>query len=66
FHLGPDAESYIYNRHSDLIFGCCAITALGKYDSKRGGHLVLWDLGLDVEFPVVRTTFISAGMLRYS
>ncbi|KAF7342717.1 hypothetical protein MSAN_02029600 [Mycena sanguinolenta] len=35
----------------NLSWGWCFITALGWYDYRRGGHLILWDLRLIIEFP---------------
>ncbi|KAJ7886875.1 hypothetical protein B0H14DRAFT_2338089, partial [Mycena olivaceomarginata] len=31
----------------------CAIQALGDSDPKKGEHLVLWDLMLVIEFPLL-------------
>ncbi|KAF8952162.1 hypothetical protein BDZ97DRAFT_1880486 [Flammula alnicola] len=42
-------------KHHDMQncpFGWCAITALGDFDHTLGGHLVLWELKLDIEFPM--------------
>lgn len=36
----------------------CAITTLSDYDPKAGGHLVLWDLKLVIEFPPGSTILI--------
>lgn len=44
----------------------CAITALGDYDPKRGGHLVLWDLKLVIEFPPGSTILIPSACIRHS
>ncbi|KAK7035077.1 hypothetical protein R3P38DRAFT_2518604 [Favolaschia claudopus] len=35
----------------NLAFGWCAAQALGRFDHTKGGHLVLWDLNLVIEFP---------------
>jgi hypothetical protein len=43
----------------------CAITALGDYDWKRGGHLVLFDLNLYVEFPPGTTILISSACFMH-
>lgn len=44
----------------------CAITALGDYDPKLGGHLVLWDLKLVIEFPPGSTILIPSTSVRHS
>lgn len=41
----------------------CAVTALGDFDYKRGGHLIVFDLKLIIEFPPGATILIlSASM----
>ncbi|KAJ7884953.1 hypothetical protein B0H13DRAFT_1511247, partial [Mycena leptocephala] len=42
------------------------LTALGKYAWMHGGHIILWDLGLVVSFPVGTSILIPAGVIRYS
>lgn len=44
----------------------CAITSLGPFDYKRGGHLILWDLELVIEFPPGSTILIPSATLRHS
>jgi len=47
-------------KHTDfanLPFGLCAVTSLGSYDATKGGHLVLWEYRLVIEFHRV-----SAGL----
>jgi hypothetical protein len=50
----------------NLPFGWCAITALGNFDPTLGGHLVLWDLKLVIEFPPGSTILIPSATLRHS
>ncbi|KAJ6449033.1 hypothetical protein C8R47DRAFT_926704, partial [Mycena vitilis] len=38
----------------------CAITALGTFDYTKGGHLILWDCKLILEFPPGTTTLIPS------
>ncbi|KAJ7925371.1 hypothetical protein B0H13DRAFT_1551769, partial [Mycena leptocephala] len=42
-----------------------AITALGTFDPRRGGHLILWDLGRVLEFPPGCTILIPS-ILNFS
>ena len=52
--------------HTDpgnLLFGWCAITTLGNFDPTLGGHLVLWDLKLVIEFPLGSTILIPSVTL---
>ncbi|KAJ7191701.1 hypothetical protein GGX14DRAFT_380823 [Mycena pura] len=50
----------------NLAWGWCAITALGKFNPDRGGHLILWDLKLVIRFPPGSTIFIPSALLRHS
>jgi hypothetical protein len=43
----------------------CAITALGKFDPTKGGHLVLFDLKLIIQFPPGSTILIPSASLRH-
>lgn len=44
----------------------CALTALSDHDPTRGGHLVLWDLGLMIQFPPGATILLPSSLLRHS
>lgn len=50
---------------ANLAWGWCAITALGNFDPNYGGHLVLWDLGLIIQFPPGSTILIPSALLRH-
>ncbi|TBU45980.1 hypothetical protein BD309DRAFT_989182 [Dichomitus squalens] len=66
WNLGPQAISYVHTDHLNLPWGMCAITALGDFDPTRGGHLILWDLHLIIEFPPGTTILIPSAILRHS
>ncbi|PBK66648.1 hypothetical protein ARMSODRAFT_989317 [Armillaria solidipes] len=51
---------------ANLPFGWCAITALGRFDPRFGGHLVLWDLKLVLDFSPGSTILIPSAILRHS
>ncbi|KAF8179315.1 hypothetical protein K438DRAFT_1769024 [Mycena galopus ATCC 62051] len=51
FNFGPNAWTFKHRDVCNLPFGWCSVQALGKFDPRKGGHLVLWDLKLVVEFP---------------
>ncbi|KAJ7180031.1 hypothetical protein C8R43DRAFT_1117376 [Mycena crocata] len=42
------------------------LTALGKYSALHGGHIIFWDLGLVVCFPVGASILIPSALVRYS
>ncbi len=66
FNLGPEAVTRIHVDDKNLATGWCAIMALGNYDYKKGGHIVLWDLKLVIEFPPGTVIFIPSALLRRS
>ncbi len=51
FNFGPRTCSLRHRDFANLPFGWCSITSLGDFDPTKGGHLVLWELGLIIEFP---------------
>ncbi|KAF8170036.1 hypothetical protein K438DRAFT_1478617, partial [Mycena galopus ATCC 62051] len=56
-------------KHRDvcnLPFGWCAVQSLGRFDSRRGGHLVLWDLKLVVEFPAGALILLPSATVAHS
>lgn len=65
-NLGPRAISYVHTDHLNLAYGLCAITAFGDYDPVQGGHLILWDLQMVIEFPPGSTILIPSAILRHS
>ncbi|KAF7307924.1 hypothetical protein MKEN_01153300 [Mycena kentingensis (nom. inval.)] len=66
FNLGPNVWTFRHRDVLNLPFGWCAITALGEYDPSKGGHLVLWDLKLVIEFPPGSTILIPSATLAHS
>jgi hypothetical protein len=65
-NFGPQTVCLPHRDFSNLAFGWCSITALGDFDSKRGGHLLLWDLKLAIEFPPGSTILIPSAILCHS
>ncbi|KAJ8092969.1 hypothetical protein PM082_011289 [Marasmius tenuissimus] len=56
-------------RHTDflnLLFGQCAVLSLGTFDYEKGGHLVLWDLGLVIEFPPGSMILLPSALIEHS
>ncbi|KAJ3514367.1 hypothetical protein NMY22_g14754 [Coprinellus aureogranulatus] len=51
---------------SVLPTGTCGIMALGSFDSTKGGHLVLWELKLVIEFPAGSTILIPSSIISHS
>ncbi|RPD67692.1 hypothetical protein L226DRAFT_474534, partial [Lentinus tigrinus ALCF2SS1-7] len=66
FNLGPRVATYPHLDHLNYAFGMCAVTALGNYDPKESGHIILWDAKLIIEFPPGSTILIPSAILRHS
>ncbi|PPR06239.1 hypothetical protein CVT24_000895, partial [Panaeolus cyanescens] len=55
--------------HRDLLnlpFGWCSIIALGDFDYRKGGHLVLHDLRMIIEFPPGCVVLIPSALLNHA
>lgn len=65
-NFGPSTCCFPHTDSNNLSFGWCAITALGDFNPKLGGHLVLWDLQLVIEFPPGSTILIPSATVRHS
>lgn len=59
FNLGLQIICKPHRDFKNLAFGICAIMALGAFDAEEGGHLVLDELHLVIEFPPGSTALIS-------
>ncbi|KAJ7583738.1 hypothetical protein C8J56DRAFT_790490, partial [Mycena floridula] len=66
FNLGPHTCTWPHTDHANLAFGWCAITALGKFDHRKGGHLVLWNLGLYIPLLPGCTVFLLSAIITHS
>lgn len=50
---------------TNVPYGLCAIFACGSYDPTKGGHLVLFNLCLIIEFPPGSTILVPSGTIRH-
>ncbi|KAJ7909889.1 hypothetical protein B0H13DRAFT_1616181 [Mycena leptocephala] len=66
FNFGPHAITVPHIDFANLAWGWCAITALGRFNPDRGGHLILWDLKLVIRFPPGSTILIPSAFIRHS
>ncbi|KAJ3492983.1 hypothetical protein NLJ89_g11121 [Agrocybe chaxingu] len=66
YNFGPQTACFPHYDFNNLPFGWCSITALGNFDPRKGGHLVLWDLHLVIEFPPGMTILIPSAILAHS
>lgn len=66
YNLGPRTICFKHIDFANLSFGMCAVTALGDFNPKKGGHLILWDCGLVIEFPPGSTVLIPSATIAHS
>jgi hypothetical protein len=66
FNLGPRTACIPHMDHANLPFGWCAISSLGTFNPALGGHLVLEELRLVVEFPAGSIVLIPSAVVTHS
>jgi hypothetical protein len=65
-NLGLQSTSCPHTDDGNLAQSWCSITPLGHFDAQKGGHLVLWDLGLVIDFPAGSTVLIPSALILHS
>ena len=65
FNLGQHTATYPYKDMCNLAQAWCSITPVGTFDPKLGGHLVLKELKLIIEFPASSTILIPSALLTH-
>lgn len=66
YNLGPRTVCYPHKDFANLPFGWCSATALGSFNPKTSGHLVLWECGLVIEFPPGSTILLPSPIVSHS
>ncbi|KAK7016417.1 hypothetical protein VNI00_018899 [Paramarasmius palmivorus] len=61
-NFGPKTVCLPHRDSKNLAFRWCGICALGNFDYVKGGHLVLWDMKLVIEFPPGTIIFIPSAI----
>lgn len=59
------AVTYMHNDHGNLAFGWCAIQSFGDFNPATGGHLILEQLGVVVEFPPGSTILLPSATVTH-
>jgi hypothetical protein len=65
FNFGPMAQTYEHTDSGNKANGICPIFCSGTFDHKRGGHLILRQLKLLVEFPPGAFILIPSATLMH-
>ncbi|KAJ2914909.1 hypothetical protein MD484_g5504, partial [Candolleomyces efflorescens] len=66
FNCGPQSISNSHFDSGNLSFGLCALTALGEFDHRDGGHLILHTLKKVVEFPPCSTILLPSAAVEHA
>ncbi|KAJ7343077.1 hypothetical protein DFH08DRAFT_703350 [Mycena albidolilacea] len=66
FNFGPNVWTFKHRDILNLAFGLCAVQALGHFNPKTGGHLVLWDLKMVVEFSPGALILLPSATIAHS
>ncbi|KAG9222001.1 hypothetical protein CCMSSC00406_0009209 [Pleurotus cornucopiae] len=66
FNFGPNVQTFAHRDTLNLAYGWCSITALGWFDHTKGGHLVLWDARVIIEFPAGSTILVPSSAILHS
>jgi hypothetical protein len=66
YNLGPQTVCFKHTDFANLPFRWCLVTALGSFNPKKGGHLILWDCHLVIEFPPGFTILLLSAILTHS
>lgn len=64
-NFGPQTVCTIHADHLNDPLVFCPVTGLGNYDYKKGGHLLLPDLRLVIEFPPGSTILLPSCVFRH-
>jgi hypothetical protein len=65
FNMGPASVALQHTDDANLATGGCPIHSGGNYDHKRGGHIILFDLKIAIEFPSGSTVIIPSSTLSH-
>ncbi|KAF7373333.1 hypothetical protein MSAN_00542900 [Mycena sanguinolenta] len=66
FNFGPRVCTFKHRDVCNLPFGWCAIQSLGNFDAQKGGHLILWDVKLVIEFPAGGLILLPSATIAHS
>ena len=64
-NLGPRVATFFHRDVMNLPFGFCAIHSLGNYDPTTGGHIVLKELKLIIQFPPSALILIPSATITH-
>lgn len=66
FNIGRKVATRKHVDSQNCPFGWCLVTALGNFDYRVGGHIVLWELKLLLEFPAGSCVCLPSAIITHS
>lgn len=66
FNFGPATVTAKHRDFANIPFGICSVTALGTFNPKKGGHMILWELKVVIEFPPGSTILLPSAVISHS
>ncbi|KAL1750124.1 hypothetical protein FB107DRAFT_224421 [Schizophyllum commune] len=64
-NFGPRTVTAPHRDFGNLSHGFCAITALGRFNPDRGGHLIIRELRLVIRFPPGSSVIIPSALFTH-
>lgn len=65
FNFGPRVCTRGHRDQLNLAFGWCSIQAIGRFDPRYGGHLVIDEIKRVIEFPAGSLILIPSATLTH-
>lgn len=66
FNFGKSVWTFKHRDVRNLPFGWCGVESMGLFDATKGGHLVLWDVKLVIEFPAGALILLPSATIAHS
>lgn len=66
YNFSPQTVCYRHKDFANLTFGLCTVWSLGDFDAVMGGHLILWDCHLVIEFPPGSLILLLSAIVSHS
>ncbi|KAK7032699.1 hypothetical protein R3P38DRAFT_2773238 [Favolaschia claudopus] len=66
FNLASNVWTFKHRDVRNLPYGWCAVQSMGHFDPTKGGHLILWDVKLVVEFPAGACILLPSATIAHS
>lgn len=65
WNFGPMTVCKMHIDHLNFIIGGCVVTALGEFDYRNGGQIILEQLKLILEFPPGASIILPSACIRH-